>query len=75
MNAVFNVAGFAIYIKISGLILIKNYIHKRLNLRIALNEEFNMAGESQTYGPQTSTNMGYHGPGHASRDVIIEDKY
>lgn len=46
INAVFNVSGFAIYIKISGMILIKNYIHNRLNLRIMLNEEFNIGEEA-----------------------------
>jgi hypothetical protein len=40
LSAVFNVSGFAMYIKITGLILIKNYIHNRTNLRIILNEEF-----------------------------------
>lgn len=40
LSAVFNLSGFAIYIKISGMIIIKNYIHNRLNLRILLNEEF-----------------------------------
>ena len=34
LSAVFNVSGFAIYIKISGMIVIKNYIHSRLNMRI-----------------------------------------
>lgn len=34
LSAVFNVSGFAIYIKINGMILIKDYIHNRLNLRL-----------------------------------------
>ena len=34
LSAVFNVNGFAIYIKINGMLLIKNYVHNRLNLRI-----------------------------------------
>ncbi len=40
LSAVFNVSGFAIYIKINGMVLIKNYIHSRLNLRLQFNEEF-----------------------------------
>jgi hypothetical protein len=36
------VSGFAIYIKIAGMILIKNYVHNRVNLRIQLNDEFNV---------------------------------
>ena len=46
VNAVFNVSGFAIYIKISGIILIKNYIHNRLNLRIMMNDEFNIMDDN-----------------------------
>lgn len=42
VNAVFNLQGFAIYIKISGMVFIKNYIHNRLNLKIMLNEVFNI---------------------------------
>ncbi len=34
INAVFNVSGFAIYIKVSGMVLVKNYIHSRMNLRL-----------------------------------------
>jgi hypothetical protein len=49
INAVFNVSGFAFYIKISGMIIIKNYLHSRLNLRIQLNDEFNVA-EDASYG-------------------------
>lgn len=52
VSAVFNVNGFAIYIKISGMALVKNYLHNRVNLRIQLNEEFNVYNEqsfSQTY--------------------------
>ena len=48
----FNVSGFAIYIKISGMILIKNYIHSRVNLKILLNDEFNIAGEQSMFGYQ-----------------------
>ena len=34
LSAVFNISGFAIYIKINGMILVKNYVHNRLNLRL-----------------------------------------
>jgi len=61
LSAVFNVSGFAIYIKISGMIFIKNYIHNRLNLRINMNDEFSVGEEvafSQTYKGIT---LGYNG--------------
>lgn len=45
ISAVFNMSGFAIYIKISGMLLIKNYIHNRLNLRVQMNEEFQVENE------------------------------
>ena len=45
VSAVFNAQGFAIYIKISGMLLVKNYIHNRLNLRVQLNEDFNIDEE------------------------------
>lgn len=45
INAVFNVNGFAIYIKISGMIIIKNYLHKRVNLFIQMNDEFNVTDD------------------------------
>ncbi len=35
------------------MIVIKNYIHQRLNLRILLNDEFNI-GEQYSYGMNTS---------------------
>ena len=62
INAVFNVTGFAIYIKISGMIIIKNYIHNRLNLRIMLNDEFNI-GESASFSSvyNNGINLGFHG--------------
>lgn len=40
LSSLFNQNGFAIYIKITGMILIKNYLHNRVNLRILLNDEF-----------------------------------
>lgn len=40
VSAVFNAQGFAIYIKISGMLIVKNYIHNRVNLRVQLNDEF-----------------------------------
>lgn len=40
VSAVFNGQGFAIYIKISGMLIVKNYIHNRVNLRVQLNDEF-----------------------------------
>jgi hypothetical protein len=40
INAVFNISGFAIYIKISGMVLLKNYIHNRVNLRLQFSDDF-----------------------------------
>jgi len=37
---VFNISGFAIYIKINGMILVKNYVHNRLNLRLQVGFNF-----------------------------------
>lgn len=45
VSAVFNLQGFAIYIKIAGMFLIKNYIHSRVNLRVQLNEDFQIDEE------------------------------
>jgi hypothetical protein len=47
VNAVFNVSGFAIYIKVSGMLLIKNYVHNRINLRLQFNEEFQVCDEQK----------------------------
>lgn len=56
INAVFNVSGFAIYIKISGMIIIKNYIHQRLNLRIMMNDEFNIGDQYYSFGGSVGGN-------------------
>jgi hypothetical protein len=40
VSAVFNLSGFAIYIKINGMLLIKNYVHNRINLRMQFSDEF-----------------------------------
>jgi hypothetical protein len=47
VNAVFNVSGFAIYIKVSGMVLVKNYVHNRINLRLQFNEEFQVSDEQK----------------------------
>ena len=61
INAVFNVSGFAIYIKISGMIIIKNYIHNRINLRIMMNEEFNIADDNFiNYQSGVGVNLGFN---------------
>lgn len=60
----FNVSGFAIYIKINGMILIKNYIHSRLNLRLQLNEEFMMGEEQTLANTYHGVNLGYDGRTH-----------
>jgi hypothetical protein len=46
VNAIFNCSGFAIFIKVSGIIVVKNYIHNRLNLKIQMNDEFNLTEEN-----------------------------
>jgi len=40
ISACFNTNGFAIHIKVNGLILVKNYIIKRINCNISFNESF-----------------------------------
>jgi hypothetical protein len=61
ITAVFNVAGFAIYIKISGLILIKNYVHNRINLRIMLNDVFQTIDETDVYSSFQGSTYGMRG--------------
>ena len=48
VTAVFNAQGFAIYIKISGMCMVKNYIHSKVNLRVQMNEDF-MIDEEQKF--------------------------
>jgi hypothetical protein len=40
ISACFNTNGFAIHIKVNGLILVKNYIIKKINCNILFNESF-----------------------------------
>lgn len=40
ISAVFNSNGFAIHIKVNGLVLVKNYIIKKINCVILFNENF-----------------------------------
>ena len=61
ISAVFNISGFAIYIKISGIIIVKNYIHKRLNLKVLLNEDFTVGEETSMFSAYQAVNFGYHG--------------
>ena len=63
LSAVFNITGFAIYIKITGMILIKNYVHNRLNLRVLLNDEFVTSTNEETSFANTysGVNLGYSG--------------
>jgi len=58
VNAVFNLSGFAIYIKINGMLLIKNYVHNRINLRMQFSDEFVVTDDQQRFG-QTYT-FGQH---------------
>lgn len=69
LSAVFNVSGFAIYIKINGMILIKNYIHNRLNLRLQLNEEFQMGSEQTLANTYHGVSLGYDGRAHERMEV------
>ena len=40
ISAVFNSNGFAIHIKVNGLVLVKNYIIKKINCIILFNDNF-----------------------------------
>jgi hypothetical protein len=42
ISACFNTNGFAIHIKVNGLVLVKNYIIKKINCNILFNEQFNV---------------------------------
>jgi len=40
VSAIFNLSGFAVYFKVSGMIIVKNYLINRTNLRLLFNDEF-----------------------------------
>lgn len=46
ISACFNTNGFAIHIKINGLILVKNYIIKKINCNILFNDQFMVDDQS-----------------------------
>jgi AP-4 complex subunit mu-1 len=46
ISACFNSQGFAIHIKVNGLVLVKNYIIKRINCKIAFNDKFQVQNDS-----------------------------
>ena len=46
ISACFNTNGFAIHIKVNGLILVKNYIIKKMNCNILFNESFQIKEDS-----------------------------
>ena len=46
ISACFNTNGFAIHIKVNGLILVKNYIIKKMNCNILFNESFQIQEDS-----------------------------
>ena len=67
ISACFNTNGFAIHIKVNGLILVKNYIIKKINCSILFNDSFHVQEDSMMtrnkqgdatgiamYNPQTS---------------------
>ena len=46
ISACFNTNGFAIHIKLNGIVLVKNYIIKKINCNIIFNEQFNVDDQS-----------------------------
>ena len=46
ISACFNTNGFAIHIKVNGLILVKNYIIKKIDCKIQFNESFHVVEDS-----------------------------
>ena len=46
IGACFNTNGFAIHIKVNGLIFVKNYIIKKINCNIMFNESFAVSDET-----------------------------
>ncbi len=55
ISACFNTNGFAIHIKVNGLILVKNYIIKRINCNISFNENFAIQDDSLMQRADAST--------------------
>ena len=70
ISACFNTNGFAIHIKVNGLLLVKNYIIKKINCNISFNDNFHVKNDSimdaikngstqnNSYSPYGSSNMG-----------------
>ena len=46
ISACFNTNGFAIHIKVNGLVLVKNYIIRKINCKILFNDQFNVVDDS-----------------------------
>ena len=46
ISACFNTNGFAIHIKVNGLIFVKNYIIRKINCNIMFNESFAVSDET-----------------------------
>jgi len=45
ISACFNTNGFAIHIKVNGLVLVKNYIIRKINCKILFNDVFNVCDD------------------------------
>jgi AP-4 complex subunit mu-1 len=73
ISACFNTNGFAIHIKVNGLILVKNYIIRKINCNIMFNESFNVMDDSmiqQSNGVNSIQNYGQYSGGMNNKNKI-----
>lgn len=79
ISACFNTNGFAIHIKVNGLILVKNYIIKRINCNIQFNDSFQIEQDrmmarnpdGSTYGIKDYSNYQYSHQGNMRNKVRV----
>jgi len=55
ISACFNTNGFAIHIRVNGLVLVKNYIIKKINCNIMFNDQFEVNDDSMIHKSQSGT--------------------
>lgn len=72
ISACFNTNGFAIHIKVNGLILVKNYIIKKMNCNILFNESFQIQEDSmmQRNKQGETTGIAMYNPAQGGKNKI-----
>lgn len=58
ISACFNTNGFAIHIKVNGLVLVKNYIIRKINCNIIFNDQFHVIDDSMMQKNQSGQTTG-----------------